>query len=123
MSTAKHTPVTTAHREEGVVRLAAELRTGYGLLFEHDTRIPFRLTPARAATWRAGGNVPGLVWGWVTDLEPLTVGGSRWRPPVYFIALYCTFPAGTPMSTLVASDTPVMLQPSRPPYPRNRHPR
>ncbi|GAA2867524.1 hypothetical protein GCM10010517_27130 [Streptosporangium fragile] len=90
------------------VRPAAELRAGYGLLFQREAGHPFALVPARAENRRADLGPADLVWAHVADLHPLP-GGLR----IYPVAVYCAFPAGGSLMTTVLSDALVVMAPRR----------
>ncbi len=117
MSVVWQPPPVPFPRRQPLVRLAADLDTGDGLLFERDRHAPFRLLPVRAEDWRQGRRSGDLVWARVTGLEVLPGGRRWWRPPDYPIALHCAFPQDGLLTITVLSDTPVVLCHGRPPAP------
>ncbi|MEV7013927.1 hypothetical protein [Streptosporangium sp. NPDC051022] len=104
---------TSSELLEALVRPAAELRNGYGLLFVQDRYNAFQFTPLQGERWKEPQPSSDLMWARVADLEPLPGGQHWWRPPVHPIALYCEFAAGGSIATIVLSDALVVMRPRR----------
>ncbi|MEV7013577.1 hypothetical protein [Streptosporangium sp. NPDC051022] len=104
---------TSSELLEAVVRPAAELGNGYGLLFVRARYSVFQFIPLQGEHWKEPQPSSDLLWARVADLEPLPGGQRWWRPPIYPIALYCEFAAGGSIATIVLSDALVVMRPRR----------
>ncbi|GAA3109817.1 hypothetical protein [Streptosporangium carneum] len=108
--------VSSSGLPEVMIRPAAQLGNGYGLLFAQDRYNPFQLSPLRGEDWQAGRFASGLLWARVADLESLPGGQRWWKPPIHPVALYCEFTAGGSIALIVSSDALVVTRPQRSPY-------
>lgn len=94
------------------VRLAKEVRDGWGLLLAYTADTPFRMAPVRAQDWKTTPEGPGLVWGRVSDHIPLS--GNTGRSGGQVVVL-CELPHGASLVTAVGREVPVVVRPESPP--------
>ncbi|WP_433367658.1 hypothetical protein [Streptosporangium sp. CA-115845] len=88
---------------------AENLRQGCFLAFERDREQPFRLVPVRGEEY--GQRAVDLVWGQVTRLCRLGNGGRERRPPLFLLAVCCSFDADACLITTLFNHSPVLLRP------------